>query len=126
MSWLSPIYLVMTVALTAHCLDIFTCSISLQAISAADMIIVMDKGNLKWSGTSSNFLMSPYMTTSASEASKNPSPQLLAEKNSWIVCEEMKSDNQITSGYMSVSKEGQDATDVEARKEGRVEFSVYK
>lgn len=104
----------------------FISSTSSQAISAADMVIVMDKGKLKWAGTLSCFLLSPYMTVSALEASKDSSLQLAAKENSVFFCEKLNSDNQLRSNCMSVSKEVQDTTDVEERKMGRVEFSVYK
>lgn len=83
------------------------------------MIIVMDKGNLKYAGTLSCFLLSPFSMMSASEASGDSSRK--DTERSLVDCEEMKSYNQPQSDCTSLPKE-----DIEARKEGRVEFSVYK
>ncbi|XP_020268555.1 ABC transporter C family member 13 [Asparagus officinalis] len=101
------------------------CTHNVQAISAADMIIVMNKGSVKWAGPFSSFLLSPYSMMSTSEASKDASSQLTLMENSLFVLERMSYDNHL-SDCISLSKEAQNRTDVEAREEGRVNFRVYK
>ncbi|GAV71444.1 ABC_tran domain-containing protein/ABC_membrane domain-containing protein [Cephalotus follicularis] len=101
------------------------CTHNVQAISSADMIIVMDKGYVKWLGSSADLAVSLYLPCSSlndfdtsscvqsqvfsTEASTESQQSFLLEENTTYV-----------------TREAQQIIEVELRKEGKVEFSVYK
>ncbi|KAG0475640.1 hypothetical protein HPP92_015326 [Vanilla planifolia] len=100
------------------------CTHNDQAIASADLILILDKGSIRWTGTFQSFLSSPYsmmsMTSdlkvsSSSESksySSNPS-----EITSYLLKE---------ADYMDSIEQCIDIVETESRKHGRVELSVYK
>ncbi|EEC80143.1 hypothetical protein OsI_21937 [Oryza sativa Indica Group] len=109
---------------------------NLQAISAADMIVVMANGLVKWFGTLDSFLATPYSTLSKPESSRVIS-STFSEKNKGVsVAHESETNGLIdndseTNGLIDNDsvvdhEEQREQNSVEARKEGMVELSVYK
>ncbi|KAF3326222.1 ABC transporter C family member 13 [Carex littledalei] len=97
------------------------CTHNFQAISAADMIVLMEKGTVKWAGTSTDFLSCQHSSICKSNVSDNFSSNLV-EKES----DELESSNLPECDYGGTSQELQENVEEESRKEGQVEFSVYK
>ncbi|KAG9455872.1 hypothetical protein H6P81_000380 [Aristolochia fimbriata] len=99
------------------------CTHNNQAISTADMIVVMDKGHVQWAGRLADFFLSPCSATlgntipdqSGSVENKTESPMDKLEFN-------------LLEGadVLSVQGEPQEVTAVEIRKDGQVEVTVYK
>ncbi|KAJ6809460.1 ABC transporter C family member 13 [Iris pallida] len=102
------------------------CTHNVQAISAADMIVIMDKGYVKWAGSFSSFLLNPYLLSSTLEPSEVLSLQLSSKGNSSSYSNEEKSCVELQIDCLSISEEAHDGAETEARKEGRVELHVYK
>uniref|UniRef100_A0A0D9WMN6 ABC transporter C family member 13 n=1 Tax=Leersia perrieri TaxID=77586 RepID=A0A0D9WMN6_9ORYZ len=98
---------------------------NLQAISAADMIVVMANGFVKWFGTLESFLATPYSTISKTESSRFISTCSEKEKGV-IVAHEYTTNVLIDDNSVVDHDEQRDQNSVEARKEGMVELSVYK
>ncbi|KAF8698000.1 hypothetical protein HU200_035504 [Digitaria exilis] len=99
---------------------------NLQAISAADMIVVMANGLVKWFGTLESFLATPYSRISKSDSS---SPTLFAvsvKEKAQIVSCELRTDVIVEDDSVVAYEEQKDQVEAEARKEGVVELSVYK
>ncbi|XP_058004711.1 ABC transporter C family member 13 isoform X3 [Hevea brasiliensis] len=101
------------------------CTHNVQAISSADMIVVMDKGHVKWVGSSADLSVSSFSAFSPQndfdilpnvqgrELSKNTS---IEGRNIFSLEEE----------FIHISEEAQEIVEVEQRKEGKVELAVYK
>uniref|UniRef100_A0A0E0L8Q1 ABC-type xenobiotic transporter n=1 Tax=Oryza punctata TaxID=4537 RepID=A0A0E0L8Q1_ORYPU len=99
---------------------------NLQAISAADMIVVMANGLVKWFGTLDSFLATPYSTLSKPESSRVIS-STFSEKNKGVsVAHESETNGLIDNDSVVDHEEQREQNSVEARKEGMVELSVYK
>uniref|UniRef100_J3MBW1 MRP-like ABC transporter n=2 Tax=Oryza brachyantha TaxID=4533 RepID=J3MBW1_ORYBR len=99
---------------------------NLQAIRAADMIVVMANGLVKWSGTLESFLATPYSTIAKPESSKAVS-STFSEKNKGVsITYEFQSNALIDDDSVVDHEEQRDQNSLEARKEGMVELSVYK
>ncbi|KAJ4958746.1 hypothetical protein NE237_025857 [Protea cynaroides] len=96
------------------------CSHNVQAISSADIIVIMDKGHLKWVGNLSEFSVSPYSTISSPKELMISSP-LITRESARSVAEE-----NIQEEGVDFSGKAQESVDIEMRKEGKVELSVYK
>ncbi|KAG1326564.1 putative ABC transporter C family member 5 [Cocos nucifera] len=96
------------------------------AISSADMIVITDRGHVKWAGMSASFLASPYLATYAPNNSKFLSSQLLGEESIICASDELRSNLLLESDFSMTSEEAQETAEMEFRKEGRVELSVYK
>lgn len=100
------------------------CTHNMQAISSADVIVVMERGYLKWVGNSADFAVSVYSTFSSTDKfqtllthSQESRPnECTLEKQ--IICEEKDA--------IYISVEQQDNNEAEERKEGIVEIAVYK
>ncbi|CAN8325085.1 unnamed protein product [Cochlearia groenlandica] len=94
------------------------CTHKIQAISCADMVVVMDKGKVKWSGTVTDM------------------PESISPRFSLSNEFDMSSQNHLTKRKESLSIKNEDNVDevseaaeivkVEERKEGRVEVTVYR
>ncbi|KAL0903582.1 hypothetical protein M5K25_027971 [Dendrobium thyrsiflorum] len=102
------------------------CTHNAQAIASADLIVVMDKGNVRWIGSFHGFLSSPYSTISMFKNSKISSVELSGEKSIASDLDEITSYMEQGSDYIVSMDQTQDAAELEFRKEGRVEFDVYK
>lgn len=90
------------------------------------MIVIMDRGHVKWAGMSASFLVSPYLATYAPNTSKFPSSQLLGKESITCASDEFRSNLLLESDLSGTSGEAQETAETEFRKEGRVELSVYK
>ncbi|XP_022998363.1 ABC transporter C family member 13 isoform X3 [Cucurbita maxima] len=96
-----------------------------QAIYSADMVIVMDKGKLKWVGNPSNLSGSSYVAFS--KLNELDTTVRIQGQNSQII------ESTDTHKHLVDEKDDKNASngvtetiDDEMRKEGRVQFSVYK
>ncbi|KAK2371660.1 multidrug resistance-associated protein [Trifolium repens] len=99
------------------------CTHNTQAISSADMIVVLDKGHLKWMGSSAEFPTSSYTAFSPlNEIDSTSHNQKSCSTNSSISKEQSLPDRII----MDSLEEAEDVIEVELRKEGKVELRVYK
>jgi ATP-binding cassette, subfamily C (CFTR/MRP), member 10 len=96
-----------------------------QAIFAADMIVVMANGLIKWFGTPKSFLATPYSRISKPD---NSSPTSFAasvkDKTPMVTCE-LKPDAVLEDSVVCY-EETKDRVEEEARKQGKVELGVYK
>ncbi|XP_052182316.1 ABC transporter C family member 13 isoform X3 [Diospyros lotus] len=99
------------------------CTHNIQAISSADLVVVMDKGHVKWVGHSSEFSPSSLGFSSVKEI--NISPLILTQEQSRNTFREAKENSNPESDCILVS-EGAEQVIVELRKEGRVELAVYR
>ncbi|KAK2986502.1 hypothetical protein RJ640_021377, partial [Escallonia rubra] len=104
------------------------CTHNIQAISSADMVVVMDKGRVTWAGSPAESSVSlafssPYVAFSSPEEFNVSSQVEKQEQNIDIISQE---DVILDGDCTHVSEEAQDIIEVEQRKEGRVEFTVYK
>ncbi|KAM7257289.1 hypothetical protein ACFE04_013030 [Oxalis oulophora] len=99
------------------------CTHNVQAISSANMTVVLDKGGVKWVGNSTDLPVSLYLPCSSSNDfdTHSDTEKELSLKSSTKTKENMSFEKDITC----VSEE-QEIIDVEFRKEGKVELSVYK
>ncbi|GMH15889.1 hypothetical protein Nepgr_017730 [Nepenthes gracilis] len=100
------------------------CTHNIEAISSADIVVVMDKGHATFVGSPANLAVSSYSAFS-SPITWHPSPLVLSQGSSLdpseceiSLCEE--------KDCICVSEEAQKIVDVEQRKEGKVEPTVYK
>lgn len=96
----------------------------MQAISSADMIVVLDKGHIKWMGSSADFPTSLYTAFSPLNEmdSTSHNPQKSCSTNSSISEEQSLPDRIV----MHALEGAEDVIEVELRKEGKVELGVYK
>ncbi|XP_048129679.1 ABC transporter C family member 13 isoform X2 [Rhodamnia argentea] len=100
------------------------CTHNPQAISLADMVVVMDKGHIRWVGSPADLTISQYsaffstMTASTSHESHDHEHEI----SSMRANEDLQQDNssQLNAG------EVQEIIEEEERKEGKVEFAVYR
>ncbi|KAF8732976.1 hypothetical protein HU200_015328 [Digitaria exilis] len=99
---------------------------NLQAISAADMIVVMANGLVKWFGTLESFLATPYSRISKSDSSSPTSFAVSVKEKAQIVSCELRTDVILEDDSVVAYEEQKDQVEAEARKEGMVELSVYK
>ena len=97
----------------------------MQAVSSADMIIVMDKGHPKWVGSSADFSFSSYMASS-------PLNELDADLHSQGQSSGTNSSSELKElslpdrDSMLALDGGEEIIEAELRKEGKVELKVYK
>ncbi|KAJ6326174.1 hypothetical protein OIU78_013303 [Salix suchowensis] len=101
------------------------CTHNVQAISSADMVVVMDKGQVTWVGSSVDLAVSSYSAFS---------PQNEFDALSDVQGKELSMADiiQVSHSHLPeresnhVSEEVQEIIEAESRKEGRVELAVYK
>ncbi|PNT76346.1 hypothetical protein BRADI_1g47277v3 [Brachypodium distachyon] len=99
---------------------------NLQAISAADMIVVMANGFVKWFGTLECFLATPYSRMYKPDSSSAVSATISQkDKQSSNSCE-FKAKDLLDNDSVVDHDEQRDQTEAETRKEGMVELIVYK
>lgn len=99
---------------------------NLQAISAADMIVIMANGLVKWFGTLECFLATPYSRISKPDSSSAISSTISEKDKGPSISCEFKTNVLLDDDSVVDYEEQRDQTEVEARKEGMVELSVYK
>lgn len=90
-----------------------------QAIYCADMVVVMDKGEVKWFGTVTDMPKAIFPSLSSSNEFDMSSSKHLTNKRKESFS--IKKDD-----VDEVSSEAADTVKVEERKEGRVEVAVYR
>lgn len=93
-------------------------------MSSADMIIVMDKGHVKWVGSSTDLSVTSYSTLSSLNEftiSQVQSPECATNTSA-----QTNQDCKPEKESMCISRETQEIIEVELRKEGRVELTVYQ
>ncbi|KVH98084.1 AAA+ ATPase domain-containing protein [Cynara cardunculus var. scolymus] len=104
-------------------LDDVLSAVDAQAISAADMVVIMDKGQVKWVGSPTDCSSSPYASFVRQEELNSPS-ETEAQIESRDTCMGVQESVVVESEGIDIM----DATDniirVEERKEGRVETTV--
>ncbi|XP_065867125.1 ABC transporter C family member 13 isoform X1 [Euphorbia lathyris] len=101
------------------------CTHNIQAISSADMIVVIDKGHVKWVGNSADWALSSYSAFSA-ENKFDTFPNLHEPECSINSSIEGTNSLLLETESTHFSEGAQDIVEVELRKEGRVDFDVYK
>ncbi|XP_065007832.1 ABC transporter C family member 13 isoform X1 [Musa acuminata AAA Group] len=103
------------------------CTHNPQAISAADMILIMDKGHIKWVGNLSSFIESPHSKISLPKDSDFSSLQLLLKERKGSASDEIMFMPSVDNELIAASVDANKSADMEeSRKEGRVELAVYK
>lgn len=97
----------------------------MQAIASADIIVVLDKGNVKWMGRSADFPISSYKVFSALNEMDST---LHNHRQSCSTNSSPKSKEQsLPDRIIKHALEGaEEVIEVELRKEGKVELGVYK
>ncbi|CAH2078696.1 unnamed protein product [Thlaspi arvense] len=93
------------------------CTHNIQAISCADMVVVMDKGTVKWSGTVTDMPKSISPTFSVSNEFDMSSSKHFTKGKEFLLIKKEDVDE---------VSEAADIIKVEERKEGRVEVTVYR
>ncbi|XP_058226625.1 ABC transporter C family member 13 [Rhododendron vialii] len=100
------------------------CTHNIQAISCADIVVVMDKGRVKWVGHPAD------LSTSSLEFSPskvfNIQSQVHAQERSGSTSTEAKEITIPESDHIYASEAPEQVSEEELRKEGRVEPTVYK
>ncbi|KAL2533987.1 multidrug resistance-associated protein 11 [Abeliophyllum distichum] len=100
------------------------CTHNIQAITLADMVVVMDKGRVKCMGSPSDPSVASYITFySVNEFNTFPE-EGKKEKISNVNEETLEKDLDVDC--ISFASQAQDIIEVETRKDGRVEPTVYK
>lgn len=95
----------------------------MQAISSADMVVIMEKGHVKWVGSPNDLPVSSYITFSPlneldSDVQNQGQP---CSTNPYSKLKELP------DGDIKQDLEREEETiEVESRKEGKVELGVYK
>ncbi|XP_022853952.1 ABC transporter C family member 13 isoform X4 [Olea europaea var. sylvestris] len=95
-----------------------------QAISLADMVVVMDKGHMKCVGSPSDPSVASYISFLSVNDFNTFSEEGKKEKISNVIEETLEKDLDVDC--ISSSSQAQDIIEVETRKDGRVEPTVYK
>ncbi|KAL6861150.1 hypothetical protein ACP4OV_016850 [Aristida adscensionis] len=98
---------------------------NLQAISAADMIVVMANGLVKWFGTLESFLATPYARISKPDSSTQTSSAVSEKDKTPTFSCESKTYVLLDDDSVVAFEEQKEQVGSEARKEGMVELSVY-
>ncbi|CAL5444219.1 unnamed protein product [Camellia sinensis] len=100
------------------------CTHNVQAISSADIIVVMDKGHVNWAGSSADLSISSLAFSSLKEF--NISSQFQTIERSGNTSTETKENVISESDCIHVSEGEEQVIEGEQRKEGRVELNVCK
>nr|AIU41639.1 ABC transporter family protein [Hevea brasiliensis] len=101
------------------------CTHNVQAISSADMIVVMDKGHVKWVGSSADLSVSSFSAFSP-QNDFDILPNLQGQELSKNTSIEGRKSFSLEEEFIHISEEAQEIVEVEQRKEGKVELAVYK
>ncbi|CAK7336312.1 unnamed protein product [Dovyalis caffra] len=101
------------------------CTHNVQAISSADVVVVMDKGHVKWVGNSADLAVSSYSSFSP----QNEFDALLdVQRKELSMGDSIKVSHNHLPEMVSnqVLEEVQEIIEVESRQVGKVELAVYK
>lgn len=97
-----------------------------QAIYAANIVVEMEKGRIKWMGTPSELTVSSYLALpSIDKLSCSSEVEVEVEEKESIFTSEAKEEVQ-EQDCLHILEVVQETVESEARKEGRVEPVVYK
>ncbi|KAK7843264.1 abc transporter c family member 13 [Quercus suber] len=100
------------------------CTHNVQAISSADLVVLMEKGHVKWVGSSADLSVSSYSAFSPLNEF-DTSLHIQRQECSMAANTEGKQ-SLLEKSTTHVSEEAEEIIEVELRKEGRVELTVYK
>ncbi|XP_015069978.1 ABC transporter C family member 13 isoform X4 [Solanum pennellii] len=100
------------------------CTHNIQAISAADLVIVMDKGHVQWVGNPIDFTFPSDVAFSTIDEVSSCSEVQQQDKRSNISSEIQQRTSE--ADFICTPDENQGTDESEARKEGKVEVIVYK
>ncbi|MFS7950853.1 putative ABC-type xenobiotic transporter [Helianthus anomalus] len=100
------------------------CTHNIQAIFAADMVVIMDKGQVKWVGSPASCSNSPYASYVRSEK-LNTSSETKTQVETGDTCTRVLEGDVTESEIINIVNPADDIIRVEERKEGRVETTVY-
>ncbi|KAJ0794971.1 putative ABC-type xenobiotic transporter [Helianthus annuus] len=100
------------------------CTHNIQAIFAADMVVIMDKGQVKWVGSPASCSNSPYASYVRSEK-LNTSSETKPQLETGDTCTRVLEGDVTESEIINIVNPADDIIRVEERKEGRVETTVY-
>ncbi|KAL3633123.1 ABC transporter C member 13 [Castilleja foliolosa] len=98
------------------------CTHNIQAINMADMVVVMDKGRVKWAGSPADSSISSYI----SFLSLDKFDSFTEVIHNGKLSNEPEKPEELEGISITTSNDAQDTIEAEARKEGRVEATVYK
>uniref|UniRef100_A0A2P2M4L9 ABC-type xenobiotic transporter n=2 Tax=Rhizophora mucronata TaxID=61149 RepID=A0A2P2M4L9_RHIMU len=98
------------------------CTHNVQAISSANIVVVMDKGHVKWMGNSVDLAFSSYSALSH----QNECDTLLHVQGQKPRMSTLEDGQSLLEIETIVPEEPQKIVEVELRKKGRVDFHVYK
>ncbi|RZC67750.1 hypothetical protein C5167_011443 [Papaver somniferum] len=87
------------------------------------MIVVMDKGEVKWAGSLAEYSISPHVVVPSSEESMVSASQFARQDGVSI---DRKYDVLLQGNTATAQDEPQEFIEAELRKEGKVQLSVYK
>ncbi|GAB4850548.1 ABC transporter C member 13 [Ancistrocladus abbreviatus] len=102
----------------------FLCTHNIEAISSADVVVVMEKGQAKFIGSPANLSVPSYSIFSL-PIGENSSLHV-QRRGSSLDSVESKESLFVEKDCICVSEEAQEIIDVEERKEGKVDLAVYK
>jgi len=100
------------------------CFFTPQAISCADLVVVLEKGNVKWVGSSADLSASSY--SAFSPLNEFDTYLHIQRQDSSVDTNSEVKLNILEKNTVGVSEEAQEIIEVEQRKEGRVELTVYE
>ncbi|XP_052486869.1 ABC transporter C family member 13 isoform X2 [Gossypium raimondii] len=100
------------------------CTHNVQAISSADMIVVMERGHVKWVGNSSDLAVSAY--SGFASVNDFDASYIHSKLYSTNTSNMDKQSPLLENNTLDVPLEAQDIIKAEQRKEGKVELIVYK
>ncbi|KAI7753670.1 hypothetical protein M8C21_015812 [Ambrosia artemisiifolia] len=100
------------------------CTHNIQAIFSADMVVIMEKGQVKWVGSPASCADSPYASYVRPEE-LNTSYDTKAQVEVGDTCMRVQEDDVAESEIINIVDPADDIISVEERKEGRVETIVY-
>ncbi|EYU21737.1 hypothetical protein MIMGU_mgv1a0212503mg, partial [Erythranthe guttata] len=100
------------------------CTHNIQAIYKADMVVVMDKGHVKWIGNPMDLSSVTSYISFLSENEFDTFSDIKNKGKSSNSCCESEKNQELEC--ISTSNEAQGTIEVEIRNEGRVESTVYK
>jgi ATP-binding cassette subfamily C (CFTR/MRP) protein 10 len=95
-----------------------------QAISCADLVVVLEKGHVKWVGSSADLSASSY--SAFSPLNEFDTYLHIQRQDSSVDTNSEVQLNILEKITVGVSEEAQEIIEVEQRKEGRVELTVYE
>lgn len=99
-------------------------SFSSQAIYAADVVVEMDKGRVKWVGSPSNLTVSSYLALPSIDNLNGSSEVHKKVIRSAVASETIEEVQE--QDHLNLLEAVQETIEAETRKEGKVELIVYK